>query len=64
MPRTASREAPAPTWGSMIAEGRPHLTKTTHLSLIPSIVMFLTVLAVNFVGDVLRRRFDVRESSL
>ena len=59
-----SVKAPAPTWGSMIAEGRPHLTKTTHLSLIPSIVMFLTVLAVNFVGDVLRRRFDVRESSL
>lgn len=59
-----SVKAPAPTWGAMIAEGRPHLTKTIHLSLIPSIAMFLTVLSVNFVGDVLRRRFDVRESSL
>lgn len=59
-----SVKAPAPTWGSMIAEGRPHLTTTIHLSLIPSIVMFLTVLSVNFVGDVMRRRFDVRESSL
>jgi ABC-type dipeptide/oligopeptide/nickel transport system permease subunit len=27
-------------------------------------VMFLTVLAVNFVGDALRSRFDVREASV
>lgn len=59
-----SVETPDPTWGSMIAEGRHHLDETTHLSLVPSIVMFLTVLAVNFVGDSLRSRFDVRESSL
>jgi peptide/nickel transport system permease protein len=59
-----SVEAPNPTWGSMIAEGRQHLSTTTHLAFIPSLVMFLTVLAVNFVGDVLRGRFDVKESSL
>jgi peptide/nickel transport system permease protein len=53
-----------PTWGSMIADGRQHLNRTVHLSLIPSLVMFATVLAVNFVGDELRRRFDVKESSL
>lgn len=59
-----SVQAPNPTWGSMIAEGRQHLSTTTHLAFIPSLVMFLTVLAVNFVGDVLRSRFDVRESRL
>lgn len=59
-----SVEAPAATWGSMIAEGRQHLSDTTHLAFIPSLVMFLTVLAVNFVGDVLRNRFDVKESTL
>jgi peptide/nickel transport system permease protein len=59
-----SVEAPNPTWGSMIAEGRQHLSTTTHLTFIPSLVMFLTVLAVNFVGDVLRSRFDVKESTL
>jgi peptide/nickel transport system permease protein len=59
-----SVEAPDPTWGSMIAEGRRHLDATTHLSLIPSMVMFLTVLAVNYVGDSLRTRFDVKGSSL
>jgi peptide/nickel transport system permease protein len=59
-----SVRAPDPTWGSMIAEGRRHLNQTTHLSLVPSVAMFLTVLAVNFVGDTLRSRFDVRESAL
>lgn len=59
-----SVKAPDPTWGSMIAEGRHHLSTTTHLALIPSLVMFLTVLAVNFVGDVVRGRFDVTDSKL
>jgi peptide/nickel transport system permease protein len=59
-----SVQAPDPTWGSMIAEGRQHLSSTTHLALIPSMAMFLTVLAVNFVGDVLRSRFDVQDSRL
>jgi peptide/nickel transport system permease protein len=59
-----SVKAPNPTWGSMIAEGRRHLSRSAHLAFIPSLVMFLTVLAVNFVGDTLRSRFDVRESSL
>jgi peptide/nickel transport system permease protein len=59
-----SVKAPDPTWGSMIAEGRRHLEETAHLSLVPSAVMFLTVLAVNFVGDALRSHFDVREASL
>lgn len=59
-----SVKAPDPTWGSMIAEGRRHLDQTAHLSLVPSAVMFMTVLAVNFVGDALRSRFDVREATV
>ena len=59
-----SVEAPAATWGSMIAEGRRYLDSDIHIALIPSVVMFLTVLTLNFVGDVLRSRFDVREANL
>lgn len=56
---------PTPSWGSMIAEGKRHLNGAPHVALIPSIVMFLTVLSVNFVGDHARARFfDVRESGL
>jgi peptide/nickel transport system permease protein len=59
-----SVSTPDATWGSMIAEGRQHLSSTTHLAFVPSVVMFLTVLAVNFVGDTLRGLFDVKESNL
>jgi peptide/nickel transport system permease protein len=59
-----SVEAPTATWGGMIAEGKRHLTDAPFVALIPSAAMFLTVLSLNFVGDVLRRRFDVREANL
>ena len=59
-----SVEAPTATWGGMIAEGKRHLSEAPHVALIPSATMFLTVLSLNFVGDSLRRRFDVRESNL
>jgi ABC-type dipeptide/oligopeptide/nickel transport system permease subunit len=32
--------------------------------MIPTIVIFLSVLALNYLGDVVRARFDVRESAL
>lgn len=54
----------APSWGAAIAQGRQHLSTTTHPVVVPSVVVFLTVLAANLVGDVLRSRFDVKESAL
>lgn len=59
-----SVEAPTATWGGMIAEGKRHLSTSPHVALVPSAAMFLTVLSLNFVGDVLRRSYDVRESNL
>ena len=59
-----SVEAPASTWGGMIAEGKRHLSTAPQVALVPSAAMFLTVLSLNFVGDILRRRFDVREANL
>lgn len=57
--------SPQPSWGGMINKGREHLEETPHISVLPAIVMFLTVLSFNLVGDTLRRRFaDVRESAL
>src|SRR3546814_505419 len=59
-----SVEAPAPTWGGMIAEGKRHLSTAPHVALVPSVAMFLTVLSLNLVGDSLRGRFDLREPNL
>ena len=55
---------PTATWGSMIAAGKIHIRNAPHLALIPSLAMFLTVLSLNYVGDQLRSRFDVRGSAL
>ncbi len=59
-----SIEPPDPTWGGMIAASKPHLDEAPHSALVPSGAMFLTVLSLNFVGDTLRRSFDVKDSGL
>lgn len=52
------------TWGSIINGGRQDLTEAPYIVLIPSFVIFLTVMALNYLGDALRAKFDVRESAL
>jgi ABC-type multidrug transport system fused ATPase/permease subunit len=42
---------PMPSWGSMMSEGREQLDFAPHIAFIPAIVMFLTVLSFNLVGD-------------
>lgn len=59
-----SVEAPTITWGSIILEGRINFSETPHMVFLPGLVLFLTVLALNFVGDHLLKRFDIRESGL
>ncbi|MBK5288430.1 MAG: ABC transporter permease [Acidimicrobiia bacterium] len=52
------------TWGSIINGGRQDLTDAPYIVLIPSFVIFITVMALNYLGDALRAKFDVRESAL
>jgi peptide/nickel transport system permease protein len=52
------------TWGSIIANGRPKFQDAPHVVFAPAIILFLTVLALNLVGDRLLKRFDIREASL
>jgi peptide/nickel transport system permease protein len=46
--------APTPSWGGMSATGRDLLSQSPHVSLVPTLVMFFTVLSVNLIGDRLR----------
>jgi len=55
---------PTPSWGNIIALDRGNLFKSPHIVFEASILIFLTVLALNFLGDVVRSRFDVREGGL
>lgn len=54
------------SWGGMINGGRRPLQEDNiaHVAMIPAFVMFLTVLAVNFLGDRFRAAFDVKETAL
>lgn len=56
--------SPTPSWGGMIAEGKEVLDTAPHISLIPALGMFLTVLAFNLMGDALRRAVDPKEEQL
>lgn len=57
---------PTPSWGNILAEARNDLSSgdATRLLLTDCLVIFLTVLSLNHLGDVIRARFDVRESAL
>ena len=54
------------SWGGMINGGRRALQQEdiAHTSMIPAGMMFLTVLAVNFLGDRFRAAFDVKDAAL
>ena len=55
---------PAPSWGSMIAEGRDSLDTAPSLAFLPAGAMFLTVLSFNIIGDRLRALTDPRPGAL
>jgi peptide/nickel transport system permease protein len=51
---------PTPTWGGMVADGTRYLQRAPWLSLIPGLVIMVTVLAFNLLGDGLRDALDPR----
>jgi len=59
-----SIQRPEPTWGNMIASGQNDLEKHPHLVFVPGVVLFLTVLSLNRIGDWAQRRWDPRSRKL
>lgn len=52
------------SWGSMIARVRGDLEYAPHSMIVPVVVLAVTVIACNQLGDVLRARLDLREGRL
>ena len=50
-----------PTWGALLGQGRDFITQAWWISIIPGILIMITVLGINLFGDALRDAFDVRE---
>lgn len=61
----ASTSAPNVSWGSVIAANQGQIAQDRSWMVFgPSIFLFLTVVALNYLGDVVRKRFDIRDSVL
>lgn len=52
------------SWGRVVAAGGANFRQYPHLVFVPGVVIVITVCALNFLGDALRQKFDVRESAL
>ena len=51
---------PEPSWGTMIADGVEKLVTGPHLTIVPGVMLVLTVLALNVFGDGVRDALDPR----
>jgi nickel transport system permease protein len=49
---------PGADWGVMISDARPHVWRTPMLVVWPGLMLFVTVMAFNLVGDRIRDRLD------
>ena len=49
-----------PTWGSMVSAGQPRLQQAWWACVFPGVFLFMTVLAINLIGDGLRDALDPR----
>jgi peptide/nickel transport system permease protein len=51
-------QPPTPDWGLMVADGQKFVFDAPHIPIFPGLVITLTVVAVNFIGDGLRDHLD------
>jgi len=51
-------QPPTPEWGAMLGGGRTYIFSAPHILIFPGIMIFVTILAFNMVGDGLRAALD------
>jgi peptide/nickel transport system permease protein len=59
-----SVKPPDASWGLMINENRTRIDDAWWGTVFPALMLFVTVLAFNLVGDRVAKRFDIREAAL
>jgi peptide/nickel transport system permease protein len=59
-----SVKAPSASWGLMINEARSEIVDAWWATIMPAVMLFATVLALNLIGDWFAKRFDIREAAL
>jgi peptide/nickel transport system permease protein len=56
----AGVRAPNPSWGTMIDDGVERIATAPHLTIVPGLMLVLTVLSLNVLGDGVRDALDPR----
>jgi peptide/nickel transport system permease protein len=56
-------QPPTATWGNMLKDAQTYMTRYPYLAVFPGLMIFLTVISVNAIGDGLRDAFDPRRRS-
>ena len=51
-------QAPTPEWGAMLTNARGYIRDAWHITLFPGLIILLTILALNIIGDGLRDALD------
>jgi peptide/nickel transport system permease protein len=54
-------QPPMASWGRSLSDARPHILRFPHMAIVPGLMITLTVLAFNLVGDGLRDALDPRQ---
>ena len=51
-------QPPTPSWGNILESAQLHVYRAPWLAFFPGLMIFITVMAINFIGDGLRDAFD------
>jgi peptide/nickel transport system permease protein len=51
-------QPPTPSWGNLLSNAQEHLVKHPWLAIFPGLMIFLTIISVNYIGDGLRDALD------
>jgi len=51
-------QPPTPSWGNLLSNAQEHFTKYPWLAVFPGLMIFFSIISINYIGDGLRDAFD------
>jgi peptide/nickel transport system permease protein len=49
---------PTPSWGNLLSDAQENMTRYPWLAIFPGLMIFFTIISINYIGDGLRDAFD------
>lgn len=51
-------QPPTPSWGNLLSNAQEHMTRHPWLAIFPGLMIFVTIISINYIGDGLRDALD------